>query len=413
MKNKRILSMLLVLILVISYIIPIAPVNATTKKLVSWDFEDGTSQSWVLGWGGVFAGTQNDVSYSEDLKTEGNVGALKIELSLASGGWKDGAIKVPLAEGGVDSSTVNKVEFDVYIPNAPEELKSIKPQVAFNDPSWAQGGDGYIGVATLEKVVINNVEYSKKHIEMTLDVAGDGTSKEFIIKLGNDESTYTGAIYLDNIVLGIESIKDSNTDSTSDDNVPTKDSIWNFENIENPLAWSIGWGTGFLGGDKDVSYSEDLKREGNNGSLKVQVKLNLSSWTEANVQAYLMDKDMEINTSKYKKLYYDIYVPNPDSFGNGLKLAEAFNDTWGPIKDWEDVDLKNVEKVTINNVTYGVVHRNIDVQVANVHKKLTLRISSYGSNYTGPRYIDDVRVSPFTDKLSVDILSPNKLEVAN
>ena len=170
-----------------------------------WNFEDGTLQGWVKGWGSAFPGASDDVTYSEDMKTLTNKGSAKLNVNFIKA-WGDAAIKVPLTSDGtaVDLSQYDIVSFDVYVPMLNKDLSnadlvSLKPQIDFDGP-WTQGPDLFVNLAVAEKITIGATQYAKAHVESNLALTGSSTY--FVLKIGNNSSVYSGPLYIDNINLG-------------------------------------------------------------------------------------------------------------------------------------------------------------------------------------------------------------------
>ncbi|MFA9399328.1 MAG: hypothetical protein ACERKV_13825, partial [Clostridiaceae bacterium] len=420
--NKKCISLALIFFLLISNIMPSIIVKAkeTENDLEiarSFNFENGDNEGFSKAWGGFEEG-KDGVSYSEDLKTNDSVGSLKVDLKFNETSWIDANIAKALTNDGteVDISKIKMISYVLYIPNPSSYSGELKLATVYNDPWTEDQSWEVVDVPTLKTTEINGITYGVYDYEKSLDL--EGNAKTLILRLGSSGSSYTGPVYLDNIKLYSSTLvvdedeNDPSEDVDLPENVviPTDKFVWNYEDKSEVDSFSIGWGTGFSGGEKDISYSEDLKRSGNNGALKVDVNLDSSTWKEANVKTSILDNQNKIDTSKFKMLSYDIYIPNPDSFGELLKLGQAFDDTWGPIDDWEDIDLSSIEREIINGTEYAKVSVKKYLSVSGAHSQLVFRISGYQSDYNGPIYIDDIVLSPFSDKLSVDVIFPENLK---
>lgn len=73
--------------------------------------------------------------------------------------------------------------------------------------------------------------------------------------------------------------------------VPGQDFVYDFE--QSKMSWWKDWGGAFdtSDGKAPVEYSTDLKRDGNGGSLKVNVNYTGGSWEEANIAVWLQNQE--------------------------------------------------------------------------------------------------------------------------
>ncbi|MEZ0536284.1 glycosyl hydrolase [Caldicellulosiruptoraceae bacterium PP1] len=204
---------------------------------------------------------------------------------------------------------------------------------------------------------------------------------------------------------------DTNTQQTTEENLTAteknnaeallfgnKDIIYDFE--KDTMGWSKAWGGAF---DSEkivpVEYSNDLKTKNNVGSLKVYTNYSGGDWEEANISVTFKKDGSKFDLSKYKKIEYDVYLPDPNNWSKDgiLKIGSALNNKWADIGDFVDYVVPEIkDKKTINGVEYAVIHR-VDQFKDGVDRanstNLVIRFGSWKLIYKGPIYIDNIKVS--------------------
>jgi hypothetical protein len=165
-------------------------------------FNDGTTMGWFGGWGSALGPVTN----SSVMAVPGNEGALAINVTFdPDNGFSEANLEAwPSGKNDVksDLSAIEKITYDVYVPNPADFTGQLKIGFAFNanwsDVSSHQAYD----IAAQERVVVNGVEYA--HIQRTESLANiiDKTQVgRLVIRLAGTNSGYTGPIYVDNVML--------------------------------------------------------------------------------------------------------------------------------------------------------------------------------------------------------------------
>jgi mannan endo-1,4-beta-mannosidase len=185
------------------------------------------------------------------------------------------------------------------------------------------------------------------------------------------------------------------------------DVSYNF-NDGTTQGWTVDKGTPDA---VSVEASTDLATSTNQGSLKANVAYTGGGWDESRIQ---VQKQCVVGNDYAIK--YDIFIPNPSTFTGQLKvntiLQKGDGWTWTPGPSIQTCDVKSLPTVTINKVTYGVIHR--EDPITNFLDKTTpenpltingliIDLAGSGATYTGPIYIDDVTIKkPGLDPITFD-----------
>jgi hypothetical protein len=167
---------------------------------ILYDFNDGTTMNWVPAWGDAL-GTVSNSTYQENL----GEGRLKVNTAFSTGGWKEANVKTSLSGDSAiktDLTNFSKIEYDVLVPNPTSFTGVLKIATAFNDP-WADVGSfETYDVSNQITAEINGVTYAKIHMISSLTaITNKSVVGELVVRLASDNSTYNGAIYLDNISI--------------------------------------------------------------------------------------------------------------------------------------------------------------------------------------------------------------------
>ena len=181
-----------------------------------WNFDDETKglDGWKYEGAWSYDGT-HDVSYDKD--TIGS-GSLKLDLDFTKNeadGWSE--VKVDnYFNDGIDVSNYNRCSFDFYYSPANMSKGSFKAKLFMNDSSnnsISENADidfskgTYVGNGLKKvKVTVNFDSKKMKSNLITLSVVGSSTD-------------YKGSVYLDNVMLYKEDVKDIYVDKTA---VPTE-----------------------------------------------------------------------------------------------------------------------------------------------------------------------------------------------
>ncbi|ADL53716.1 Ig-like domain-containing protein [Clostridium cellulovorans] len=212
---KKFASLLMAASLVTSLVSsPAVKTYAAESEKTLYTFEDNTTMGWdvlnTVANGGAFDSSASaPVEYSQDLKQDGNSGALKINANFTGKTWDDASVIVNLGSSAKDFSSYDTLDYDLFVQS--DFTSKLTVATAGMDSSWAWKDDlfvanyGGIDVTTGEKITINGNDYNKIHITRsktsTLDSLTDKTFYRFIIKIAAVNTTYCGPIYLDNIAL--------------------------------------------------------------------------------------------------------------------------------------------------------------------------------------------------------------------
>ncbi|MDE5718289.1 MAG: hypothetical protein K2I53_11885 [Lachnospiraceae bacterium] len=351
--------------------------------IYKWDFESKTigDNSDDGGKKGTVAelGTGNK-AMEYDVALTGNAGW---EEAFATSYALPDAYETPVAEQLTMS-------FDIYFPNenadseataaSVSDFGTMKAQLVLNnggDWDWL-AADSYPEI-TAEKLTVSDIEgYSKASI--SADITGnkeennawDFTSltslRAVTIKLVGDKSTYSGKLYIDNVVLKDTSTKTQEPDpGPNPPEEPADGEVFfeqNFDDVEKlEEVVNVAGSEGL----KDASLAE-LETDTGNKAIKFPVDLTGSTgWQD------IFKVQMNLPTEFNKKLdetdgkvvmSYDIYFPADsvtDGFGTmtalpGLKSGE--NWTWVTSKNGVDISNSNA-----NSDIEGYVKMHVDVDM--------------------------------------------------
>ncbi|MFH1837719.1 MAG: glycan-binding surface protein [Candidatus Omnitrophota bacterium] len=143
---------------------------------------------------------------------------------------------------------------------------------------------------------------------------------------------------------------------------------------------------------KEISQSEDFASEGKN-SLKIDADFPGEKWTGAIIEIM-----QSFDFTDYKAIECDVYIPEDAPLGLKGSMILTVGDTWKWVEMSRSFDVIPGEWVTISG---DLMPGSIDwrrVQVDDAFRKdirkIDLRVFSNNKPaYTGPIYIDNVRVS--------------------
>jgi len=167
-----------------------------------------------------------------------------------------------------------------------------------------------------------------------------------------------------------------------------QDRVYDFEDGTD-MGWWAGWGDA-LG---SVQVGEDLSVPGNRYALRIDTNFNNDAeWQNAAVHAV-----HGLDLSKYAKYEYDLYVPA--SFGGVLSVSTALNSPWNEL-NYSNHDIPSLASSaeTINGVSYVTIHKSVSLPSNAPQSELVIQLQKNGALvYSGPMYLDNVRLTPRTD----------------
>jgi predicted small lipoprotein YifL len=142
---------------------------------------------------------------------------------------------------------------------------------------------------------------------------------------------------------------------------------------------------------KDAVHSTEVASKGK-GSLKVSTDYTGGRWLAA-----LVEIQQYLNLSKYRVISADLYLPPDAPKGIKVKVILTVGDNWKFVEMARSIPLIPGEWTTITaNIepgSYDWKRVVPDEEFAEDVRKISLRIvSNHKPKYTGPIYIDNVRV---------------------
>jgi len=194
--------------------IPTIKTYAAEDEKLLYTFDDSTTMGWNVvnpaANGGAFdTNVSAPIEYSEDLKMDGNDGALKINANFTNKTWDDASVMVNLGATGEDFSAYDTLDYDLFVPTNFD--KKLIIGTAGMDSSWKWQDDLFtsdysgIDLNSGEQTTISGKAYNKLHVTRSktkaFDSLSDKTFMAFIIKIATTATTYCGPIYLDNIAI--------------------------------------------------------------------------------------------------------------------------------------------------------------------------------------------------------------------
>lgn len=212
-RKSFIITMAALALTVFVFTVPAKIIKADNGSKLLYTFDKGTTMGWSIlnsvDKGGAFdTAATAPIEYSEDLKQDGNKGALKINANYTGKDWDDASIMCDLSDGK-DFSAYDTIDYDLVLPA--DFSGQLKLGTAAQTKTWTWIDDiftdDYSGLelAKGEKVTINSKEYIKFHITRSktkvLDNQKDKTFVRLIIKVAATATKYTGPIYIDNIAV--------------------------------------------------------------------------------------------------------------------------------------------------------------------------------------------------------------------
>lgn len=417
-KKRRAITILIALLFAMS-IIPLNAFSAveTTKQSVVLDFEDGTLMSFGQAWDGSLKCIKS-VSVSKDLSRPNNNYALRLDFEFnPSNGWDQGDLGTwigGVAEAQFDFTDYKSVEFEMFVPY--DEFSKAQGgfayKVVLNDGWIELGSEFSVTAKATKKVTINNKDYGVIHKAFAIPDNARGKKRaQLVFQFAGQNCDYKGPIYIDNVRIRPEDASNlskedygQNEEESLQEDFFTgvklvypsegKSFTYNFE--ADTMGFYRHSGDGFSKKSKSIEFSQDLKRQNNSGALKLNLNFANQTWNEANIAIRLTDsKDKKFDFGKYSSLEYSLYIPKPEALSGKLLVGSAVDNTWQIIKDFTPIDYKNKNNIQkINNVNYAVIKctdnlYNIKTKSSNI---LVIRLASTDMIYTGPIYIDDIKL---------------------
>ncbi|MEK0315811.1 glycosyl hydrolase [Cohnella sp. 56] len=171
---------------------------AVPGSSITIDFEEG-----IDGWSKGYTPNLLAVSHSEELSSQGNEGSLKLDVEFKGGDWEEANPQFDLPSG--DLSAYESISYDLYVPQT-LGAGSLEVQTILNGP-WAELGtrDAYPVSKYFEyqfsTVQIHGISYAVFHRTDDLLDAYTNKQKQLFIRIVGRGITYSGPIYVDNVVL--------------------------------------------------------------------------------------------------------------------------------------------------------------------------------------------------------------------
>lgn len=171
---------------------------------------------------------------------------------------------------------------------------------------------------------------------------------------------------------------------------PDYKTLYNFE--ENDEGWEIpAWAL-----DKKDHVAVDLRETNeisskDSGSIKILGIFPGKNWTAA-----LIEIQQYLDLSKYEYIAVDIYAPRETPGGLRAKIILTSGDTWRFIEMARSVRLSPGKWTTITAKISGDSNdwrgTKFTKKLREDIRKISIRIESNKTQYSGPIYIDNVRV---------------------
>ncbi|MFC5529747.1 S-layer homology domain-containing protein [Cohnella yongneupensis] len=166
-----------------------------------YTFNDGTTMGWSAGWGSSLMSVANSTYMAE----AGNEGALAVNVDFNDGGFDEANIEVYLSGNSAlksDLTNIEKITYDVYVPNPSQFKGQLKLAAAFNDPWMNVSNHEAYTPSSQETVVVNGVTFARIQRTEPLGAIVDKTGiGKLVIRLAGTNSDYTGPIFIDNVIL--------------------------------------------------------------------------------------------------------------------------------------------------------------------------------------------------------------------
>jgi len=142
---------------------------------------------------------------------------------------------------------------------------------------------------------------------------------------------------------------------------------------------------------QDIMVSKDVASKGS-ASLKVMSDFPGGTWT-----ASLVEIQQYLDLSSYRVISLDMYIPEDAPVGLKAKIILTVGDNWKFVEMSRSVPLVPGEWVTVTGViepgSYDWKRVVPDAKFAEDVRKIAIRVESNRKpKYTGPIYIDNVRV---------------------
>lgn len=416
--QKRAISLFIAFLFTIS-LLPLSAFSAVenTKKAVILDFEDGTAMNFGEAWVDSLKVIKN-VSVSTDLSRPNNKYALKLDVEFnPSNGWDQGDLGTwigGVAEGQFDFTDYKSVEFEMFLPY--DEFSKAQGgfayKVVLNDGWIELGSEFSVTANATKKIKINNKDFGVIHKAFAIPENARGKKRaQLVFQFAGQNCNYKGPIYIDNVRIRSEDASNLSKEDYGQQEEETiqedffknvklvypeegKSFTYNFE-VDTMGFYKYG-GDGFNKKIKSIEYSQDLKRQGNSGALKLNLNFSNTAWEEANIAIKLTEsQDKKFDFSKYSLLEYTLYVPEPEKLNGKLMVASAIDNPWQMVKDFTQIDYKSKNSIQkINNKNYTVIKCSDNLYKLNskAGNVLVIRLAGSDMTYTGAIYIDDVKL---------------------
>jgi hypothetical protein len=378
---SRVLGIVLIIPIILAFTLMV--VSAAEGDKV-YDFENGTLMGWKEAWGGSLGSAT--LSCSSDLAAAGNNYSMRLDVVYTGGGWEQTDIAVfPSGTDWTSYDFTNYVSlsYDLFVPTA-FNTGSLSVKAALNGgDGWYELGGHYGNViADQNKVTINGAEYAKLHFSDPLNgTVVAATRGQVVLELAGQNTTYSGPIYVDNVILVASHPVDNNVLKAYD-----------FED-GTVMSWKEAWG-GALGSVTGLSCSNELAVSGNTYTLRLNAAFTGGGWEQSDIGVWLSGTDYtNFDLSNCSGLEYDILVPI--TFDGALSIKTALNggSGWYELAGHYGNVVANQSKVTINGVEYAKLHFSDPVNGAAVgatRGQLVLELAGQGSTYNGPIYLDNI-----------------------
>ena len=376
--------------------------DTVTPTGILYNFDNGT-----LGFSGSRGGATAFSVNSTPAQFDSGNKALQLDVAFDSTkGWSDGTIESTQFSG--DWSNHNAVQYEVLIPDPTTFTGGLKLK------SVVKVGDGWtwtdIGekdftnsdITSLPTVTVNSKVYGVARVNQPFPAtlkASLSNVKSLNFQVAGDTSSYGGALYFDNINIVQGDISSGGQPTVN--LKPITRETFNFED-GTVMGWKTGWG-GYLG-TGGVTYSSDLSRTGNTGSLKLDLNMpNTTSFDEANIVASLDglagDGTDKVDLTPYQSIDYDVYIPDIDNAAiptdAQFKIRTALDKSWATLQDYTSFKISDIKRVVIGGKTYGVIHVSVPIGDS-INRKgsevLAIGLSGYKCPISGPIYIDDIKL---------------------
>lgn len=198
------------------------------------------------------------------------------------------------------------------------------------------------------------------------------------------------------------------TDKAAADSPVFGDVVFNFETVNATMGWGVAWGSSFDPSMVPVEWSGDIDVNGNQGSLKVNLKYNNGGWEEANISTWISGtENTKYDLSGYDKIEYDLYIPNPSTFDGTLQIGMALNNDWSDISGllgFQQYNISKMDATQIHGKSFVILHISQDIStIARANSgQLVLRLCGTGSHYQGCIYVDNIIIKAISKNIVYD-----------